>query len=71
MQDEITIDSGLKPAEQAEKANRIFNMAPYNEDPESALTDVLTDLLHWADYFGDDFNTSLKLARMHYEAEKF
>lgn len=70
MQDEIAKDIELNPADRAEHASRIFALSPYDEDPESALTDVLTDLLHWADYFGNDFNMSLKLARMHYDAEK-
>ena len=38
-------------------------------DYEDTLTDLLGDLMHWADRNGVDFNDELARARMHYEAE--
>ena len=38
-------------------------------DDENALTDLLCDLMHWADRNGEDFENELCRARMHYEAE--
>ena len=38
-------------------------------DDETALTDLLCDLMHWCDRNGGDFDSSLAAARMHYEAE--
>ena len=38
-------------------------------DDETALGDLLCDLMHWCDRNNDDFEASLSAARMHYEAE--
>lgn len=38
-------------------------------DPESAMTDLLCNLMHLADRNGTDFNRDLARARMHYTCE--
>src|SRR5262249_23191171 len=38
-------------------------------DHEDALADLLTDLMHWTDRTGLDFDQALERARWHYEAE--
>jgi hypothetical protein len=38
-------------------------------DDETALGDLLCDLMHWCDRNDSDFDASLSTARMHYEAE--
>lgn len=38
-------------------------------DKEDALTDLLANLMHWADRNGADFKQALMMAEMHYEAE--
>ena len=38
-------------------------------DAEEALGDLLTDLMHWSDRSGFDFDAALERARTHYEAE--
>jgi hypothetical protein len=38
-------------------------------DQEDAITDLLADLMHWADRNGCDFHAALERARLHYEAE--
>ena len=40
-----------------------------NTDPEDMLADLLCDLHHWADRNGEDFDSTLARANMHYEAE--
>jgi hypothetical protein len=55
-------------AEWAATALRCFAQET-GADDEDALTDLLCDLMHWSDRNGADFETDLRLARMHYEAE--
>lgn len=38
-------------------------------DYEDSLGDLLTDLMHWANVRGSDFDAALARARSHYEAE--
>lgn len=38
-------------------------------DEEDALSDLLVDLMHFADRTNQDFDAALDRARMHYEAE--
>jgi hypothetical protein len=38
-------------------------------DYDTALIDLLGDLMHWCDRNAFDFGSALKTARMHYEAE--
>ena len=38
-------------------------------DREDALSDLLADLMHWADRNGLDFSAEIARGRMHYEAE--
>jgi hypothetical protein len=38
-------------------------------DDETALGDLLCDLIHWCDRNNFDFDAVLATARMHYEAE--
>jgi hypothetical protein len=38
-------------------------------DDDTALVDLLCDLMHWCDRGGADFDGALQDARMHYEAE--
>lgn len=37
---------------------------------DEALTDILTDLMHWADCYAEDFEDRLRVARTYFEAEK-
>ena len=39
------------------------------DDPETVLTDLLTDLRHYADRENIDLKTCLNRAEMHYDAE--
>jgi len=41
----------------------------YTVDREG-LTDILTALMHFADFWGLDFDQALKTARHHHQAEK-
>lgn len=38
-------------------------------EPEHALTDLLADLMHWAQANGQDFQSALDDARMHFDEE--
>lgn len=40
------------------------------DDRQEVLTDLLTDLQHYAQYKGLDFNEALRTARGHYQEEK-
>lgn len=40
-----------------------------DRDQEEALTDLLSDLMHWADIYAVDFDTMLERARVHHDAE--
>ena len=50
-----------------------FAMAKFMEiagtDEESALGDLLVDLMHWSDRNNYDFDAALDRARVHYDAE--
>jgi hypothetical protein len=52
----------------ADKAISAFRDAT-GTDTEDALSDLLANLMHWADRAGYDFNEALDRARRHYEAE--
>ena len=40
------------------------------EDAEAAITDMLTDIRHFCDWFPVDFHKALEWSYEHYEAEK-
>jgi hypothetical protein len=52
----------------ADKAISAFREAT-GADRDEALSDLLADLMHWADRTGYRFNEALDRARSHYEAE--
>jgi hypothetical protein len=52
----------------ADKAISTFRDAT-GTDMEDALSDLLTDLMHWADRAGYSFKEALDRARSHYKAE--
>ena len=41
-----------------------------DDDMETALTDMLADIMHFAEQYVTDFDHILDVARRHYEAEK-
>lgn len=57
-----------KRALQVDELVERFQTVTGSEDSE-ALTDLLCDLMHWADLTGNEFETHLKLSRIHYKAE--
>ena len=40
-----------------------------HEHFDVVLADMLADLMHWADAYGEDFDAALTTARMNYSAE--
>lgn len=60
--------SNLQRAVWAEAALDIFTDAA-DADSDEALTDLLTNLMHWASYSGSSFATALKRARYHFDLE--
>lgn len=52
----------------AQAALRSFQQETGSED-DTALVDLLCDLMHWCDRNAVDFEQCLQLARLHYEAE--
>jgi hypothetical protein len=52
----------------AGKAIKAFQ-AETGTDDEDALSDLLADLMHWADRNNYDFEAAVERARGHYEAE--
>ena len=52
----------------ADKAISAFQSAT-GTDREDALSDLLADLMHWADRAGYGFNDALERARRHYQVE--
>jgi hypothetical protein len=57
-------------ASRAENALKAFaDGADYDTDPESVLTDLITDLLHLADQKGLRFDDCLQLAKGHFKEE--
>lgn len=36
---------------------------------DEALIDILTDLMHWAECYAEDFPNCARIAAMHFEAE--
>lgn len=56
--------------ERAERAAQVLDLAELNgSDPESALVDVLADLMHYCHVTSRDFDESLRIARQHFEEE--
>ncbi len=53
----------------AETAIHTYNRSVGVEAHDEALIDLLTDLMHWADGIGLDFQKSIDHARFHYDAE--
>ena len=64
-------------AEAADTALEAYSLAKglCPDEPELSplelLTDLLADLLHWSEADDLDFDTALRLARMHHEEERF
>jgi hypothetical protein len=42
----------------------------YDDDEQTAVVDLLTDLQHFCVQFEVDFEQALELARVHFDAEK-
>lgn len=42
----------------------------YDESFDTALIDLLADAQHWCHEHGEDFGESLRIAQMHFEAER-
>ena len=55
----------------ANQAIYAFLKATKSQDLDSALTDLLCDLMHWADFYDQNFNQALALAKSHYKEECF
>ena len=51
-------------------AKRALDMPPYDENPDYALVDLLTNLMHYCDQHGIEFEKELRRAREHFKAEK-
>jgi len=63
-------------SENAERAGRMeglmMGMRQRNgadRDPETNVCDLLTDLMHYCDVYGVDFDGRLDMARVHYNEE--
>lgn len=71
MKDEITLDSeeldGITATDAA--TERIDLILAEQHDQDAALTDLLTDVMHWAKSTGHDFDAALKSAEMHFSRE--
>lgn len=42
----------------------------YPEDERTNLIDLLADAMHWCNLNDEDFDDVLRIARLHFEAEK-
>jgi len=61
----------FKNFERAGRGERTLNQDFYCNDPESALVDVLADLMHFCNQNSEfDFDTELLIARQHFEEEE-
>ena len=73
-EDEIGEIANLGRAERADQALRLYaeieGSEAYEDDAESLLCDLLTDLRHWADENDIDFYGRLNLSYAHYVAER-
>jgi len=56
-------------AGRATRAELAISVAYSDADPGTNLRDLLTDLRHWADVFGVDFDVADELAEGHYYNE--
>lgn len=54
-------------AQRIDRAENALDL--YFDDDETALIDLLADLLHWSASMGQDFDRALHSARMHFGAE--
>jgi hypothetical protein len=62
--------SNIERVQVAEGAMRAMGELWLDEyDPEANLTDILADLMHWADSGGFDFDDCLRIARGHFAYE--
>ena len=50
-------------------AQQALELYPFNEDPDSAIVDLLANLMHYCQANSHDFEAELKTARMHFGAE--
>ena len=64
----LTSPSNFDRAAWADAALRVFR-SETGCDHEDSLTDLLCDLMHWADMNDFDFDAALSMARYHYVAE--
>jgi hypothetical protein len=54
-----------------DRAARLDEILPlYPEDQHTNVIDLLADLLHWCELNRVDFEDTLRIARMHFEAER-
>ena len=59
--------------EKIKKARKVMRHYCYwaSDSNQEGLTDILTDLMHWAAYFDSvDFDAALSMATDHYSEEK-
>lgn len=62
--------SNAARAQVADRAIRAMGVSWVDEyDPEANLTDMLADLMHWADRQEIDFDDCLRVARDHFGCE--
>lgn len=54
-----------------DRATRFAMILPlYPEDERTNLIDLLADAMHWCNHSHMDFDDVLRVARMHFEAER-
>jgi hypothetical protein len=61
-------EKNMERAEWAHRAILAFESAT-GTDREDALADLLGDLMHWSNVYGQDFDRELDRARRHYASE--
>ena len=67
---EIAKTTECRPVDRTEKIYRTLLKGGYDHRDDAVVIDVLTDLRHFADEYGIDFEQAVMLSEMHYEAEK-
>ena len=54
-----------------DRAMRLEEVLPlYPDDQYTNLIDLLADAMHWCNLNDEDFDDVLRIARLHFEAEK-
>lgn len=76
MKDDITVNDeaehgSTKQERSADMVDPVMTLykARGGSDDESLLTDLLADLMHWADANDEDFGAAIGMARKHHDAE--